>query len=159
MNDGLILTPDQVEAFKALGGCEHTPDPFSACDTCGRKRSLVKHDKVVAYDFEAESVDGTRFYKKDVGSFDNLPKEALKRLTIMTDDPNNQRVTLMIDPEKGQTLRRFSRQIRRVTTSSGNHVAALTIEVLEVGFDNGQWTRLYLHPLLGPILSTLDLNF
>ncbi len=156
---GLILTPDQVEAFKTLGGCEHTPDPFSACDTCGRPKSLVKHDRVVTYDFEAEAVDGTKFYKQDVGSFDNLPKEALKRLTVMTDDPRTQRVTLMIDPEKGQTLRRFSRQMRRVEASTGQPTSATTVEVLEVGFDDGKWTRLYLHPLLGPILSTLDLFF
>jgi hypothetical protein len=155
----VILTPDQVEAFKALGGCEHTPDPFAACDTCGRPKSLVKHDKVVAYDFEAETVDGTRILKRDVGSFDNLPKEALRRLTVMTDDKHAQRVTLMIDPEKGQTLRRFSRQIRRVSSQSGRHISATTVEVLEVGFDDDKWTRLYLHPLLGPILSTLDLWF
>jgi len=155
----MVLTPDQIEAFKALGGCEHTPDPFAACDTCGRPRSLVKHDRVVAYDFEAETVDGTKFHKREVGSFDNLPKEAIKRLTVMTDDPHNQRVTLMIDPTKGQTLRRFSLQMRRVVTQTGQPVSATTVEVLEVGFDDGKWTRLYLHPLLGPILTTLELYF
>lgn len=153
------LTPDQVEAFKALGGCEHNPDPFSACDTCGRKASLVRHDKVVAYNFEAEAIDGTKFYKKDVGSFDNLPKESIKRLTVMTDDKNNQRVSLLIDPTKGETIRRFSRQIRRVNVNTGHHLQALTVEVLEVGFPDGKWTRLYLHPLLGPILSTQDIFF
>lgn len=157
--NGIIPTPDQMEAFKALGGCEHTPDPFSACDTCGRKASLVRRDGVVSYDFEAEAVDGTRFYKKDIQSFANLPKDVIKKLTVLTDDKHNQRVTLLIDPTKGETLKRFSRQIRRVSIQTGDHVQALTVEVLEVGFGDGRWTRLYLHPLLGPILSTQDLWF
>ncbi len=153
------MTPAQLEAAKVLGGCEHTPNPFQACDTCGRQPIAGRHDKTVAYNFMAETVDGAVFVKKDVLSVSNLPLDRISKLTVLTDDPRNPRVTLVVDPRNDERLFQFSRHAVR-TGAPGPAKSSLTVTVFEILFLNSdRFVRLYLHPLQGPILSTQDLYF
>lgn len=154
-----MMTGEQLEAVKVLGGCAHTPNPFQACDTCGRPAIAGKHDKTVAYNFMAETVDGTVITKKDVLSVSNLPLDRVAKLVVMTDDPRTPRVSLVVDPGKGERLYQFSRHAVRAGAGGGAR-SAITVAVLEVRFlDSDRFVRLYLHPYQGPILSTQDLYF
>lgn len=154
------LTADQTDALIAAGGCKHTINPFQACDTCGRPAVGGTHGAVVAYGFVAETLDGTLITKADAPSVDHLPLDVVRRLIVLTDDPRIPRVTLEVDPDKGERVFRFRRNLRRVAASGqGQALAALSIEVLEVRNGDGWAVRLYLHPFQGPILSTRDLYF
>lgn len=162
------LTADQRDALLAAGGCVHTLNPFQACDTCGRPPITGTHGAVVAYGFVAETMDGTVLAKADHPSVEHLPLEVVRRLVVLTDDPRIPRITLDVDPDKGERLFRFRRNIRRVAAravigADGNPASqsqsSLAIEVLEVRNGDGWGVRLYLHPFQGPILSTRDLYF
>jgi hypothetical protein len=152
--------PAQLDALVAAGGCVHTPNPFSACDTCGRTSIVgANHGAVVSYGFVAETMDGTVLTKADHPSVTHLPLDVVKRLVVLTDDPRVPRVTLDVDPDKGERLFRFRRNCSRVAVGSGKHQGSLVVEVLEVRNADGWAVRLYLHPFQGPILSTRDLYF
>jgi hypothetical protein len=153
------VTDAQRDALIAAGGCKHTPNPFIVCDVCGRPPITGTHGAVVSYGFVAETMDGTVLAKADHPSIEHLPLDVVRRLVVLTDDPRVPRVTLDVDPDKGERLFRFRRNIRRVAAGSGAQVAALAVEVLEVRNGDGWGVRLYLHPFQGPILSTRDLYF
>ncbi len=149
------LTPDQLEAFKAAGGCEHTPNPYQACDTCGRPALPGQALKSVAYDWQARTVDGLFFTKRDLVSISNLPLDKVCDLIVLTDDPRAPRVTLKVDPTLGQRLHMFTRHC--VSTGAKRSVSVPVFEIRYEGTEHR--LRLYLHPVRGPILSPLDLWF
>lgn len=153
------LTPAQRDALIAAGGCAHTPNPFQACDTCARPPIAGNHGAVVAYGFVAETVDGGVLVKADHPSVSHLPLDVVRRLVVLTDDPRIPRVTLDVDPDKGERLFRFRRNISRVAAGTGVAQGSLVVEVLEIRNADGWAMRLYLHPFQGPILSTRDLYF
>lgn len=156
------LTQLQREALIAAGGCVHTPNPFSACDTCSRPAMGGSASAVVAYGFVAQTVDGGIITQADSPSVSHLPLDVVRRLIVVTDDPRIPRVTLEVDPDKGERLFRFRRVAHRMASSNGQaiqHTGQLVVEVLEVRNADGWAVRLYLHPLQGPILSTKDLYF
>lgn len=151
------FTPEQLEALKAAGGCDHTPNPFNACDTCGRKAAKGAHVKrTVAYDWEARSVDGTLFAKKEWGSISNIPRDAICELVVATDNPRIPKVKVRIDPRKGELLNMFTRHC----FNAGPNPRSLSIPIFEIQYEGTDHkVRLYLHPIQGPILSTEDLYF
>jgi len=155
----VTFTADQRDALIAAGGCAHTPNPFIACDTCSRPPITGAHGSVVAYGFVAETMDGGVISKADAPSVTHLPLDVVRRLVVLTDDPRIPRVTLEVDPDKGERLFRFRRNIKRMSAGSGALQASLVVEVLEVRNADGWAVRLYLHPFQGPILSTRDLYF
>lgn len=153
------FSPAAREALIAAGGCAHTPNPFKGCDTCSRPPIRVPTEGATAYGFVAEMADGTVIAKADAPSVDHLPLEAVRGLVVLTDDPRIPRITLDVDPEKGERLYRFARRASRIAAGAGGIASSLTVQVLEVRLANGQAVRLYLHPTQGPILSTRDLYF
>ena len=72
------LTPAQRQSLIMAGGCEHTPDPFKGCDTCSRPPITVPEERVVAYSFIAQTMDGTTIVKADSPSVEDLPLEVVK---------------------------------------------------------------------------------
>lgn len=148
-----------MEGLIAAGGCWHTPDPFKACDTCGREAIPGKVSGAVAYDFLAETVDGNTFEKRDILSVKNLPLDRVCRLRIKTDDPRYPMVTIGCDPRKGERLMMFTRHAVRLATRgpADGRLSVLVVEVRRLQDDS--FTRLYLHPTQGPILTTEDLYF
>lgn len=153
------FSDSQKDALIAAGGCAHTPNPFAKCDTCQRPSIGGMHGAVVSYGFVAETIDGGLITKADSPSVTNLPLDKVKRLIVLTDDPRVPRVTLEVDPDKGERLFRFRRNIQRTAAGSGLMQGSLAVEVLEVRNAEGWAVRLYLHPFQGPILSTKDLYF
>lgn len=158
-----MLTESQRSLLIQAGGCVHTPSPFDACDTCERPPITVPSEKVVAYSFVAQTMDGMVITKTDNPSVESLPLEVVKTLIVTTSDPRIPRITLVVDPDKGERLFRFSRHMNRMGAVGSPTVgitARLTVEVLEVRFlEDNRFLRLYLHPLQGPILSTRDIYF
>lgn len=165
----MVLTDAQRDALIAAGGCVHTPNPFVCCDTCDRPPITGPHGSIIAYGFAAETMDGTVLAKADHPSVSHLPLDVVRRLVVLTNDPRNPRITLDVDPDKGERLFRFSRKIRRIaargavdangSVAKGGPAESLDVEVLEVRNGDGFAVRLYLHPFQGPILSTRDLYF
>ncbi len=153
------LTDAQKDALIAAGGCAHTPNPFMACDTCQRPAMGGAHAATVAYGFVAETMDGTIIPKADSPSVEHLPLPVVRRLIVITDDPRIPRVTLQVNPDKGERLFRFRRTALKTTTGADKMTGSMVIEVLEVRNGDGWAVRLYLHPVQGPILSTEDLYF
>lgn len=154
-----MFTDAQRDALIAAGGCLHTPNPFWACDTCQRPPIGGTQGAVVAYGFVAETLDGTLIPQADAPSVSHLPLDIVRKLVVLTADPRVPRVTLVVDPDKGERLFRFRRNLRRTSAQTGAAVAELSVEVLEVRNADGWAVRLYLHPFQGPILSTQDLYF
>lgn len=158
----------QREALIAAGGCEHMPNPFLPCDACQRPVVAADHG-VVTTGFVAETMDGTVLVKADHPSVDCLPLEVVRRLVVLTSDPRIPRITLTCNPDKGERLYRFARQIRRLPAAgvvgtnggaAGRPSLSMRVEVVEVRGPDETWrVRLYLHPFQGPILSTEDLYF
>jgi hypothetical protein len=149
------------DALLAAGGCVHTINPYLPCDTCNRPvmGGLPADGAVVAYGFVAQTLDGQTITKADAPSVDHLPLEQVKSLIVLTSDPRTPRVTLVVDPKKGERVYRFRRNCARVAAGTGNVQGKLAVEVLEVRNAEGFALRLYLHPFQGPILSTQDLYF
>lgn len=170
-----VFTEAQREALIAAGGCPHTPNPFVMCDTCGRPSIASTHASVIGYSFVAETVDGGvivntpsdaqevkldgRSATERAASVSHLPLDAVRRLIVLTNNPRIPRVTIDVDPEKGERLFRFSRVAKKVSIGDGRSVGDIRVECLEVANAEGFKVRLYLHPTLGPILSTKDLYF
>lgn len=149
-----------TQALLAAGGCVHTLNPFQACDTCQRPPIGGRHDKVIAYGFVAETMDGTIITKSDRPSVSHLPLETVRKLVVFTDNPRIPRITLVVEPDRGERLFRFQRHALRIGLHAGQDGSSTTVEVLEVRhLDTGRALRLYLHPVEGPILSTQDLYF
>ena len=155
----MSLQPQQLEALKTAGGCDHTPDPFRACDVCGRPAIPGRPSGFVAYNFQAVTIDGDILDKKDVISFLNLPLDRVCRVQVMTDSPQIPTIRLGCDPTKDERLLVFTRHTIRLGVG-GVPGGKLSIVVLEVRrLRDGSFTRLYLHPDMGPILTTEDLYF
>lgn len=149
------MTPEQLEALKAAGGCEHTPDPYQVCDTCRRPVLPGRALRVTAYDWEAKTVDGLILTKRDFQSVANLPLDRVTDLVVLTDDPRTPRISLRVDPAQGQRVYLFTRHC----VSTGER-RSLSIPVFEIRYEGTSHVlRLYLHPERGPILSPLDLYF
>ena len=151
------------EALIAAGGCVHTPNPFMACDTCGRTKLGGLAGATVAYSFVAETVDGGLIHKADSPSVDHLPLDKVKTLVVLCDDPRIPRVTITVDPDQGDRCYRFRRTAMRLaargTDANTPPKGSLIVEVLEIRRHDGSAVRLYLHPTRCPILSTQDLYF
>ncbi len=156
------MTPAQLDALKAAGGCDHTPDPFIPCIVC--RRPSLASERVTAGEiiaWQATTIDGGIISSTDRQSIDNIPFEVVEQLVVLTSDPRMPRVTLKLQPEKGERVRRFSRQIHRMhSTGEGGKLKPgmkMTVEVFEIANANNERTRLYIHPIEGPFLSTKDL--
>lgn len=158
-----MLPPQIVDALIAAGGCTHTPEPQKGCDTCGRPPApWAKTAQVAAIDWSAEAVDGTVFDKKDLLSVSNIPPNTAARLHVITDNPRIPKVSIGCDPRKGERLHMFTRHSQHMQVSGQGGAQKLSVLVLEVTKPNaqpGDFVRLYLHPKIGPILSTEDLYF
>lgn len=155
------ITAAQRDALIAAGGCPCTPNPFAHCDTCHRVAIGGAHSAVISYGWVAETIDGSTITRADAPSVEALPIDAVKRIVVLTDDPRIPRVTLDVQPEKGERLWRFRRTAKRadLTSGDGRLVGSCVVEVLEVRNADGWAVRLYLHPQQGPIMSTRDLYF
>lgn len=149
--------PAVKDALIAAGGCDHTPDPTHACDTCARPAaSWAKPQIVTAYQWSAVTIDGEIIDKRDVLSMSNLPLDRVHRLMVRTDDPRLPVIKVGVDPRKGERLFMFTRHSVKLN-SGGVKIAVPVIEVKREQ-DEDFRVRLYLHPD-GPILSTEDLYF
>ncbi len=157
-----MIHPSQAnaDALVAAGGCTHTLDPFVACDTCGRPAIPGRAEGVVAYNFQAITIDGRVLDKRDVISFKNLPLDRVCQVKVLTDDPHIPTVTVNCDPRKGERLYMFTRHAVR-TSMGGMPTSKTSVVVLEIRQqeDVDHFVRLYMHPQRGPILSTQDLYF
>ncbi len=155
-----VLTAGQLDALIAAGGCLHTPDPFKACDTCSRTAISAPTKAVTGYDFRAETVDGQVFDKRDVLSVMNLPLDRVCLLRVKTDDLRYPQVTIGCDPRKGERLLLFTRHAVQMAVNGGQAQGRVSVLVVEVRrLHDDSFTRLYLHPERGPILTTEDLYF
>ncbi len=154
------VTDSQREALIAAGGCGHVPNPFVACGACPRPAIAgAPNADPVAYGFVAETIDGTVIPQSDAPSVSHLPLDVVRKLVVLTTDPRVPRVTLVVDPEKGERLFRFRRVAKRVRSSTMQMIGSTVVDVFEVRNADGWALRLYLHPIDGPILSTQDIYF
>jgi hypothetical protein len=155
------LTPSQRQSMIAAGGCVHTPNPFVGCDTCERPPITVPTEGVIAYSFVAQTIDGTVITRSDSPSVEDLPLETVRQLVILTDSPRIPRVIVCCDPDKGERVFRFRRNIQKMSAIADDGPmkvkSRLQVEVIEIrDLGTGKATRLYLHPTLGPIFSSQD---
>lgn len=172
MSAGAALDPGQVAALIFLGGCKHTPEPWKGCDTCGRPRvQWTKQQAVQIVDthWQADTVDGQTFDKRELLSLDNIPaaaREKIVQLSVATDDPRVPVVTLRVDPKHAGYVRMFKRRAARFGANGQHQGLDLIVLVFEIqSLEEADRTkpvhfaRLYLHPLQGPIFSNSDIYF
>lgn len=154
------MTPEVRDALIAAGGCQHTPEPHRACDTCGRPPTEWANKKGnVAFGWQATLDDGSVVDKRDVLSVANLPLDRVCNITVKTDSLQFPEITITVDPSKGERLWHFTRHFESFS-NDGERKGHATMLVFEVRYDLDnpkRWVRLYLHPHKGPILSTQDL--
>lgn len=157
-----------LAAFLEYGGCIHTPFPWKGCDTCGRVSAEWTKQiglQVVDTAWQAETIDGTKYEKQEILSLDNLPqdeKDKISKLHIATDNPFIPMLHALVDPRKGQRVRMFKKHFIKMGVNNVNNSNKLSLFVIEILFDpkdEKNFIRLYLHPQLGPIISTEDLYF
>lgn len=169
----LIISDAAKAALIAAGGCVHTPEPHKGCDTCGRPPvEWASNLGVAHHDFQARDVDGRIYTKQDVLSVANLPLDRVARLTVATDDPQVPHVRVGVNPTIGERLFMFTRHLittpvramfggngDRALAEAGTKTSILVLEVRNDPDDPSRFVRLYLHPTMGLILSTEDINF
>lgn len=156
------IPADALEALRAAGGCEHTPEPQRGCDTCGRPPApwAGAAKAVAAYDWRAELVGGQVLEKRDLLSISNLPLDQVLKLEVFTDSKRIPRVQLIVDPRRGERLFHFTRHALHLNVRTGRS-EKISVPVFEVALDaeRKRCMRLYLHPVEGPILATEDLHW
>lgn len=160
--------PENVKAaLITAGGCAHTFEPWKGCDTCGRppaQWTRRQGAQVVDLAWQAVTIDGQTFEKKEVLSIDNIPKDQrdkVQKLSIVTDDPRYPMVHMTVDPRKARvhTFKRHSQKMSMGTGALGSKMTVLVLEIQTDPGDASKFVRLYLHPVQGPILSTEDSYF
>jgi len=153
----MVLTDQQKEALIIAGGCTHNPNPFQSCDTCGRAVAIKADEQHIPHKWSAETTDNKIITKRDVSSTINLPVD-VDSLTLYTDSPVYPVLRAKVNSKIDQKIRTFTRHVIQL---NGN-MSKISITVIEIVPDPSkpdQFVRLYMHPTLGPIISTLDINF
>ncbi len=156
------IPPHVLAAWLSTGGCKCTPQPWLACDTCGRPIApwCLTVPMVTAFDWQATLIDGPVVTKRDVISIDNVPKDRMADLKVATTSPRAPVVHVRVDPRKGETLHMFTRHVRgiRMDGAPGGGVSVVVLEIAPDPSHPERTVRLYVHPER-LIFSTQEIYF
>lgn len=102
----------------------------------------------------ATLLDGTELTSEEAKTFERVTERGgCRRLAV---DVNGRTVHASCSPEHGESLRLFTR--RGIIDAMSPNARQVNMPVIEVRRVDGAFTRLYVHPEHGIVLSTLDLN-
>lgn len=160
--------PEGVKAgLIAAGGCTHEPRPWVTCDVCSRPIpywALSAQNMILAPDWQGRTVDNVAIEKRDVLSMDNVPRDKLASLNVMTTSPRAPVIRAVVDPRKDERLFMFTRHFLKMGMEAGvdgkpkKVPSRMSCVMLEVRQENARPVYLIVHPQ-ALILSTEDLYF